>query len=47
MLTQLASLARIDFHPRHAQPRMSRVVLAADALLVVPSEPGFTDVELR
>jgi hypothetical protein len=44
MLKQLASMARIDLRPRHAQPRASRVVLAtiaaiagsliADALLV-------------
>ena len=51
MLTQLASLARIDFRPRHAQPRMSRVALATvaavagslavDALLVVIAQAAF------
>jgi hypothetical protein len=51
MLTQLASLARIDFRPRHDQPRMSRLVLAtiaavigslaADALLVVIAQAAF------
>ena len=45
MLKQLASTAGIDFRPRHAQPKISRVALttlaaiagslAADALLVV------------
>jgi nitrate reductase gamma subunit len=45
MLSQLASLARVDFRPQQDQPRMSRQVLAtiaavvgslaADALLVV------------
>src|ERR1700749_2179323 len=53
MLTQLASAARIDFRPRHSQPRMSRVVvatlasvagsLAADALLVVIGQAAFPD----
>jgi hypothetical protein len=51
MLTQLASLVRIDFRPRHAQPRTSRLVLAtiaavtgslaADALLVVIAQAAF------
>jgi uncharacterized protein DUF6069 len=51
MLKQLASTAGIDFRPRHAQPRMSRVVLAtlaavagslaADALLVVIGQAVF------
>jgi Family of unknown function (DUF6069) len=51
MLTQLASLVRIDFRPRHDQPRMSRLVLAtiaavigslaADALLVVIAQAAF------
>ena len=51
MLTQLASLARIDFRPQHAQPRTSRLVLAtiaavigslaADALLVVIAQAAF------
>jgi hypothetical protein len=45
MLKQLAAIPRIDFRPRHTQPKTSRVVLAtiaalagslaADALLVV------------
>jgi hypothetical protein len=38
MLTQRASLARVDFRPRYGQPPMSRLILAtlaADALLVV------------
>lgn len=45
MLNQLASLTRIDFRPRHRQPRISWLILAtlasvagslaADALLVV------------
>jgi hypothetical protein len=45
MLSQLAAIARIDFRPRHDQPKPARVVLAtvtavagslaADALLVV------------
>jgi hypothetical protein len=45
MLSQLLSLARVDFRPEHGQPRMARLVLAtiaaiagalaADALLVV------------
>jgi hypothetical protein len=51
MLNQLASLTRIDFHPRHGQPRMSWLVLAtiaavagslaADALLVVIAQATF------
>jgi hypothetical protein len=51
MLKQLASTAGIDFRPRHAQPRISRVVLAAlaavagslaaDALLVVIGQAVF------
>jgi hypothetical protein len=51
MLKQLESAARIDFHPRHAQPKMSRVALAtiaaiagslaADALLVVIGQALF------
>jgi hypothetical protein len=51
MLTQLASLVRVDFRPRHDQPRMSRLVLAtiaavigslaADALLVVIAQAAF------
>jgi uncharacterized protein DUF6069 len=51
MLNQLASLARIDFRPRHGQPRASRLVLAtiaavagslaADALLVVIAQAAF------
>ncbi len=51
MLNQLASLARIDFRPRHGQPRTSRLVLAtiaavagslaADALLVVIAQAAF------
>jgi hypothetical protein len=51
MLNQLASLARIDLRPRHAQPRSSRLVvatiaavagsLAADALLVVIAQAAF------
>ena len=51
MLKQLASFARIDFRPRHAQPATSRVVLAtiaavagslaADALLVVIGQAVF------
>ncbi len=51
MLTALASMARIDFHPPHAQPRASRVALAtvaaiagsliADALLVVIGQALF------
>jgi hypothetical protein len=51
MLNELASLTRIDFRPRHGQPRMSRLVLAtiaaiagslaADALLVVIAQAAF------
>jgi hypothetical protein len=51
MLTQLASVARITFRPRHAQPKTSRVVLATvaaiagslavDALLVVVGQAAF------
>ncbi|MFY9934668.1 MAG: hypothetical protein WAK82_42355 [Streptosporangiaceae bacterium] len=51
MLKQLASTAGIDFRPRHAQPRISRVALAtlaavagslaADALLVVIGQAIF------
>jgi hypothetical protein len=51
MLTRLASPVRIDFRPRHGQPRMSRLVLAtvaavigslaADALLVVIAQAAF------
>jgi hypothetical protein len=51
MLKQLAPVAGIDFHPRHAQPRISRVVLAtlaavagslaADALLVAIGQAVF------
>ena len=51
MLKQLALIARIDFRPRHAQPRISRVALAtlaavasslaADALLVVIGQAVF------
>ena len=51
MLTQLASLVRVDFAPRHRQPPAARVVLAtiasiagslaADALLVVIGEAIF------
>jgi len=51
MLSQLTAIARIDFRPRHAQPRMSRVALAtvaalagslaADALLVVVGQAVF------
>jgi hypothetical protein len=51
MLSQLAAIARIDFRPRHAQPRTARVVLAtvaaiagslaADALLVVIGQALF------
>jgi Family of unknown function (DUF6069) len=51
MLKQLASTAGIDFRPRHAQPRISRLVLAtlaavagslaADALLVVIGQAVF------
>ena len=52
MLTQLASLARIDFGPRHRQPQVSRVLpatiaavagsLAADGLPVVIAQAVFT-----
>ena len=48
MLSQLASLARIDFRPAHAQPKAGRLVVAsisaviwslgADALLVAVGE---------
>ncbi|HEX4832295.1 MAG TPA: hypothetical protein VH478_14525 [Trebonia sp.] len=51
MLSQLASLARIDFRPRPGQPRVFRLVvatmaaiagsLAADALLVVIGQAAF------
>lgn len=51
MVKQLASINGIDFRPRHAQPRISRVVmatlaavagsLAADALLVVIGQAVF------
>jgi hypothetical protein len=51
MIKQLALIARIDFRPRHAQPRISRVALAtlaavasslaADALLVVIGQAVF------
>ncbi len=51
MLSQLAATARIDLCPRHAQPRISRVVLAtlaavagslaADALLVMIGQAVF------
>jgi hypothetical protein len=51
MPNPLASLVRIDFRPRHGQPRMSRLVLAtvaavagslaADALLVVIAQAAF------
>jgi hypothetical protein len=51
MINQLASLTRIDFRPRHGQPRTSWVVLvtiaavagslAADALLVVIAQAAF------
>ena len=51
MLTQLASLVRVDFAPQHRQPSAARVVLAtiaaiagslaADALLVVIGEAVF------
>jgi Family of unknown function (DUF6069) len=51
MLNKLASFARIDFHPRHGQPRMPRLVaatiaavagsLGADALLVVIGQAVF------
>jgi hypothetical protein len=51
MLKQLATIAGIDFRPRHAQPRVSRVVpatlaavagsLAADALLVAIGQAVF------
>jgi hypothetical protein len=51
MLNLLASMARIDLHPRHAQPKTSRMALAtiaaiagsliADALLVVFGQAAF------
>jgi Family of unknown function (DUF6069) len=51
MLNQLATIARIDLRPRHAQPRISRVALAtlaaaagslaADALLVATGQAVF------
>src|ERR1700730_1750937 len=51
MLEQLALIARIDFRPRHAPPRISRVALAAvaavagslaaDALLVAIGQAVF------
>lgn len=51
MLNVLAAIARIDFHPPHAQPKASRVALAtvaaiagsliADALLVVIGQAAF------
>ena len=51
MIKQLALIARIDFRPRHAQPRISRVALAtlatvagslaADALLVAIGQAVF------
>jgi hypothetical protein len=51
MLNLLATIARIDFHPRHAQPKAVRVALAtvaaiagslvADALLVVIGQAAF------
>ena len=51
MLTQLASLARVDFRQRNRQPLMSRLIvatvaavvgsLAADALLVVIGQAVF------
>jgi hypothetical protein len=51
MLNLLASVARVDFRPRHAQPKASRVALAtvaaiagsllADALLVVIGQALF------
>jgi hypothetical protein len=51
MLSLLTSIARIDLHPRHAQPKISRVALAtiaaiagsliADALLVVLGQAAF------
>jgi hypothetical protein len=51
MLNLLASIARIDFHPRHTQPKTSRMALAviaaiagsliADALLVVFGQAAF------
>ena len=51
MLTQLAALARVDFHPRYGQPPVSRLILAtlasvigslaADALLVVIGQAVF------
>jgi hypothetical protein len=51
MLNLLAAIARIDLHPRHAQPKAIRVALAtvaaiagsliADALLVVVGQAAF------
>jgi Family of unknown function (DUF6069) len=51
MLNLLAAIARIDFHPRHAQPKAARVALVtvaaiagaliADALLVVIGQAVF------
>ena len=51
MLNLLAAIARIDLHPRHAQPKAVRVALAtvaaiagaliADALLVVIGQAAF------
>src|ERR1700742_468164 len=51
MLTKLMALARVDFRPRHAQPRTSWLIvatvvsvagsLAADALLVVIGQAVF------
>jgi hypothetical protein len=51
MLNELASLARVDFRPRHEQPRPTRLALAtvlavagslaADALLVVIGQAVF------
>ena len=51
MLNLIASLARVDFRPRHAQPQLARLVLAtiaaiagslaADALLVVIGQAVF------
>lgn len=51
MLNALAAIARIDFYPSHAQPKVSRVALAtvaaiagsliADALLVVIGQAVF------
>lgn len=51
MLNVLAAIARIDFHPPHAQPKASRIAFAtvaviagsliADALLVVIGQAAF------